>query len=474
MLAVAPSSINASASLNFIVSLYSFSSANNVVNYSLVSPPAMSGAGLALLSNGALLLFGGVTVSSGAYSNSVYSSSTSTGIGFSSVGNAAWSARSSFISCVQPFSNVVVLFGGVNAAGELNDGWSNADGTGSTWSSLPSSLPWGSTGLQSGSCVFLYDSALVPGRSFAQSASTLLVFTEHDLYYRSTTAGQTWVQQPNPYAPNAPTYQTAPWSTQADTTLQRLSMRVVADFDNILYAAGGSEVQDGIVWMSSDSAMTWYRLAQRNAITASSAAQLMMASSSCLGLNYRTGNNGGTAYNKTLVLYGGQISLTDGTQMQSLGLVSSQSPTFVPISNAAPFNATSVTGQGPSGAGPATGTASSSSSSSSTSVPRGSSSSSSSSSGGSVPSTTAGTGSSDSGSSGLSGGDIAGIVIGSVVGAVLLLVCLLYLCLVINRGGKNGAPARMIDTESSRSTAPGTVVVPTQNREMETSQIELE
>ena len=529
MLAVAVTADGRNAT--FTASSASFSTAASITSYVLPSPvPALSGGALALLNNGALLLFGGLSTtgstSASTYSNAVYSTSTSSGIAFSLVGAAPWSPRSALISCVQPFSNAVLMFGGVGAgavggaAAELSDGWVSQDGVGASWTQLPqAAMPWGSTGLHSGSCAFLYDSSLVVGRAFTGASSTLLLFTERGLYYRSTTLGQTWVQQPSAYTPNAPPYQVGPWSTQADASGQRLNLRVVADFDNVVYAAAGSGVQDGTVWMSSDSAMTWYRLAQRNAVSAQASAQLFLASSSCLALNYRTATAGsGNTFNKTLVLYGGQIALSDGTQLQALSVSSSQPPVFTPNATAAQFNATSARGPGSagsasgspgisssssaSGAGGGVGSFSSGAGRSSSSSAGSFSSSISSSAGGAgtssfISSSSSSTGpaaaasvlsssSSSSGTSGsvtggggggssssLSGGAIAGIVIGSVVGGALLVCALLYACLALSRKQKDDGPQRINSTESSRSTAPG--LPPAHpDGELETSQVEMQ
>ena len=333
MLAVGSASSSSASSL-FIASAYSFSSAANVVSYALPLP-GLTAAGLALLNSGTVLLFGGQSAIG--YSQTVYATPSSSGIAFRTVTTAApWSARANMVSCVQPFSNTMLMFGGVGSAGELSDGWVNNDGLGATWTALPTPI-WGSAGLQSGACVFLYDSALIPSGGFTQASSTLLVFTDNSLYYRSTTAGQSWVAQPNAYTPNAPNYQTAPWATQPDATQERLDIRVVADFDNVLYAAAGS-VRDGAVYMSADKAMTWYRLAQRNAASANAGAQLLQATSACMALNYRSA--GGSSYSKALVLYAGSIQLTDGTQLTALNLLSNGAITSLVNVNASAFNST--------------------------------------------------------------------------------------------------------------------------------------
>ena len=268
---------NASAPATVVSILTASTNSFASANASTLSSTSTGGAvvptyagGLSLLYNSNLLYYGGWTAS-GAVSNAVYLSSSQTGIAFSvSTGTAPWAARANFITCTQPFSNYVLVIGGQSATAQLNDVWSSSDGQGSSWSALPAA-PWGALGVVAGTCVFLYDSALVPGGNSTQSFSTLLVFTQYNHYYRSTTGGSTWVSTPNPAYPGgadpttagapttpSPSYQIAPWSTQFDTSLTRLGVEVVADFDNRLYSLAGTGIYDNSAWWSGDLAFTWY------------------------------------------------------------------------------------------------------------------------------------------------------------------------------------------------------------------------
>ena len=331
--------LGGSSGLYFTSSSNSFVSSASITSYPLPIPAApITGAGLALLRSGTLAYYGGLT-STGMYTNAVYTTSSTAGINFIPGPNAAWSPRANFITCTQPLTNTVVVIGGQNGTGLLADAWVTTDAAFSQWSALPNPLPWNSTGLQAGACVFLYDSALIPGSGSTQAASTLLVFTQFNTYFRSTTVGQTWVQQPNPYTPLAPTYQTAPWSTQADASGQRLAIRVVADFDNQVWATGGAGITDNSIWWSGDLAMTWYRVAQINTV---STGFLVQASSSCLGLNYRSLLNGN--FGKQFVLYGGAISFTDGTQLSALSLNVNATAGRLLNATTTVFNASSPTG----------------------------------------------------------------------------------------------------------------------------------
>ena len=232
-----------------------------------------------------------------------------------------------------------------------------------------------------------------------------------------------------------------PFSTQYDNSKTRRGIEVVADFDNHLYATAGTGVWDNTMWWSQDGALTWYRMSQVNTV---SSGFFIQASSSCLGLNYRTNTSSSSGYTKQLILYAGTVLFDDGTAVGALQISVSDPVVFLPTNpNAGPFNATAA----PAPSGPSSAAKSSSSSSSSTGALSPSSSSSSSSSTGTsrgssgspnptgVASTAVPVVSSDS-SSGLSGGAIAGIVVGSVVGGML--ICFLFVvCFIMRvRNGK--------------------------------------
>ena len=440
MLAIGGSSSTAASGAAFTASTGSFSSAaaGSLYSYNVSSLPPTSGGGAALLNNGLLLSFGGISAVDGVtLSNAVYSSSSTAGIAFTAVANASWSPRADFLTCTMPYSNTVVLIGGVTAVGYVNDVWISTDGAGAVWTQQPpANYPFveatgtgANAGIQAGTCVFLYDSALVPGSGSTQPMSTLLVFTHNNRVYKSRTGGATWVQQPNAYYPTAPKYMVAPFSTQSDSSKTRRGLEVVADFDNRLYAMGGNAIYDNTMWWSADGALTWYRMAQVNTV---SAGYFIQASTSCLALNYRTNTSAAGGYSKTLVLYGGSVQFDDGTQVGALQVAVADAVVFLPSSaNAAPFNATLVavaapptSGVSSSSTGTAVGPTTTPSSAAPPTPSPSSSSASNSGSGGASSSDNSG------GSSGLSSGAIAGIVVGSVVGGMVICASLV-LCFVL-------------------------------------------
>ena len=461
MIALGGSGSAVGAVLTVSTSSFSSSAAGSLYSYNVSSLPSLMGGGAALLNNGLLLSFGGLSAVDGVtLSSAVYSTSTTAGISFTQEANASWSPRADFLTCAMPYSNNVVVIGGVTATGYANDVWLSTDGQGAVWTQQPpANYPFSeaagtgaNAGIQAGTCVFLYDSSLVPGGGFTQTWSTLLVFTHNNRVYKSLTGGATWVQQPNPYYPTSPAYVVLPFSTQYDSSKTRRGIEVVADFDNKLYAMAGTAIWDNTMWWSQDGALTWYRMPQVNTI---SAAFFVQASTSCLGLNYRTNSTAAGGYNKVLVLYGGTILFDDATQAGAVQVTVTDPAVFVPSSaNAASFNTTAVATLS-SAASLSSSSSSTGAASASTSTPAASAASTataaatststggvnpvaSSSSGGSNP-PGAGGGSSSS-SSGLSGGAIAGIVVGSVVGGMF--ICFLFVvCFVLRVRSSKKPPA---------------------------------
>ena len=474
MVAIGGSNSATAAAFTASTNSFSSSAAGSLYSYNASSlPPVMAG-GAALLNNGLLLSFGGLsTVDGVTLSNAVFSSSTTTGISFTQVANASWSPRANFITCTAPFSNNVAVIGGVTAVGWVNDVWISTDGQGAVWSQQPqANYPFAeasgtgaNAGIQAGTCVFLYDSSLVPGSGSTQTWSTLLVFTHYNRVYKSLDGGATWVQQPNPYYPTSPAYIVVPFSTQYDTSKTRRGILVVADFDNRLYAMAGDSIWDNSMWWSQDGALTWYRLPQVNTITAGFFVQ---ASTSCLGLNYRTNSSATGGYNKVLVLYGGNVQFDDGAKVGAMQVTVTDAVVFVATSaNAVPFNATAVaalptapssSASSSSSTGAASTTTSASAATSTspstatvnpTTTPTGSvNAASSSSSGSSQP------GGSSTSSSSLSGGAIAGIVVGSVVGGMLIcLSCVVCFVLRVRNNKKPPAETPQLSGEDLESTA---------------------
>ena len=128
------------AMATFTATTNSFQSAgaNSFYSYNVSSLPPLMGGGAALLNNGLVLTFGGVSsIDSVTLSNTVYASSSTGGISFTAVANASWSPRANFITCTMPFSNNLAVIGGITATGWTNEVWISTDGSGAVWNQQP-------------------------------------------------------------------------------------------------------------------------------------------------------------------------------------------------------------------------------------------------------------------------------------------------------------------------------------------------
>lgn len=92
------------------------------------------------------------------------------------------------------------------------------------------------------------------------------MFTHTGRLYRSYNLGASFDANPSRVKPGPSGYQFLPFSTQFDATSTRYHVRVVADYDNHLYATGGLNIYDNGVYFSGDLGFTWYRIKQTNSL----------------------------------------------------------------------------------------------------------------------------------------------------------------------------------------------------------------
>ena len=400
----------------FVAQLQSTSSAA-VSHNSPSGVTARVGGSLVYTSSGSLFWIGGQ--SAGAIVSSVLVSANA-GQTFTTVTSTpALSAKYDASAC--SFGNAVYYIGGANTSGATGETWTVADVTVANfgWTQQSSvGLPAFSA---SGPCV-------------ATSASTVLVAIPTGAVYQTTTSGASWTF-----------YGSLPWAGWSS----RSYFAFFRDQDGWLYTGGGGTVggnaitgvQDGNVAYSRDG-RNWYVMLQANAVSGSGSVITNIIGSGLAVLGSTAGNN------KTLVIYGGSILLSDGStsslqtaNVQSV-LTSATSSTGRPATAASSSTAASTPAAPSSSSGSTPVTPASSSGT--TLVPP------SSTAAVSPAASTAGAAAppSSSSSSGLSGGDIAGIVIGSVVGLLLLLLLCAWLVLGV---GKRGEPtSKAGDSESSR------------------------
>ena len=142
--------------------------------------PSIQSAGAVFLNNHNVLAFGGVVTSNTQYSNAVYVSTDGAYSWSVATSTASWSARSGFAYCAMPFTNNVVIIGGLSMSGALSDTYLNTDGTGTSWS-LQSSSAFPT--FVYGSCVGLYDSSFA-NPSDSSPNSTIVFLHPTDIFIR--------------------------------------------------------------------------------------------------------------------------------------------------------------------------------------------------------------------------------------------------------------------------------------------------
>ena len=282
-------------------------------SYSGTGQTGKAGAGVAYLSSGRLLLFGGKdsfgpsnsTTGLIGVTNDVFISSNN-GQSFQWVTSSpGWSVRSDMSVACNPGTDYVLMGGGQTNPNYLNvaDMWSTADG-GMTWQAKATgSTQWGP--FQDAAMVFMYDnSASQPSVYPNKQYGTLLLNTgiinpalNQDALWMSTDGGATFAK-----------LGIAPWT-------QRLRNNFVADMENNVYMAGGLQVS-GDVWMSSDFGNTWLLMLQTpstpgpyNNVMAYQGAQ-----QNCMSLRYFANSNSPNGYHKQLTLFGSANYITVGQQ----------------------------------------------------------------------------------------------------------------------------------------------------------------
>lgn len=269
--------------------------------------PAMQGAtpgraagGAAYLSNGRLLWFGGkinqgsaaVQVASDVWYNAA--PNFNFGPGAANAGQqpawvqatsaAGWTARSDMSVAVYPGSNTVLLAGGSDVYGSLqNDVWITSDGSGAAWTRATAAAPF--PPFSQAAIVALYDGTATGG---TQQYATVLLFassypTYNQYVWQTTNQGSVWS-----------TVSVAPWST-------RFSQKFVADAENNVFMVGG---QSGDSWWTSTKGVTWSQLRQVTNAGYPSPVQLSAATYTCAGILYQPGS-GPQGYHRQLAVFSG-------------------------------------------------------------------------------------------------------------------------------------------------------------------------
>ena len=273
------------------------------------------GAGVAYLSSGKLLLFGGKD-SYGAYNtntgligvtNDVFVSADN-GQTFTYVtGAPGWSVRSDMSVACNPGTDYVLMGGGQSNPNYINvaDFWSTAD-AGNTWVARAvgtAANQWGP--FQDAAMVFMYDnSASQPSVYPNKLYGTLLLNTgvinpalNQDAIWQSTDGGATFQK-----------LGIAPWS-------QRLRNNFVADMENNVYMAGGLQVS-GDVWTSADFGVTWTMMLQTPSQPGpyTNVMSFQGSQQNCMSLRYFQNSNSPNQYHKQLTLFGSANYITVAQQ----------------------------------------------------------------------------------------------------------------------------------------------------------------
>ena len=260
-----------------------------------------SAAGLALLMNQNLLLFGGKDSNSTQWTNDVYLSTDNGRTWGLQLYPAPWYARSDMSVAVMPGLNVVVMVGGQgnnpaspnnpNAPLQLMDTWFSTDGAGKVWQLGTSAPIFGLS--QDAAFVALYDNSAV-NPSNTQQYSTLLInpgviqTAYADGIFSSTDAGKTW----NNLGP-------APWT-------QRIRGSFVADMEGYVYMLGGSPSTSGDIWLSNNKGVSWTFVGQTTTSKAfGNLFTFQSAQQNCVALRYASNSNSPNNWHKQLVMFGG-------------------------------------------------------------------------------------------------------------------------------------------------------------------------
>ena len=263
------------------------------------SPLARVAPGMAVLSNGAIVLMGGKIASTWAWVNDVIMSADK-GQSWSQVtANAAWSIRSDMSLAVQPQTNYLVLCGGTLAISANppygSDCWVSVDGMGKTWTQQAATIP----ATQQAPMTFLYDAA-----SNSNGAATLVMYNPSDNnVYSSKDWAASWTK--------LGAWQNG-WPQQTG--------RLVADVENNLFMAGGQmtssmfgaiEQNEGsYMFWSGDKGYTWMIMPQSTfypGVRVADAVTVGTFAYGCLAINYLTSTSQSYGYAKQLLQFGGMI-----------------------------------------------------------------------------------------------------------------------------------------------------------------------
>ena len=206
-------------------------------------------------------------------------------------------ARYEMAYCTIPYTNTLVLAGGVTAVGVLSDVWVSQDGIGALWQQMNPGGAFTRVPPHSGGVMAaFFDSNAVSSLYYAPN-STLLLILSTGVYYKSTSLGAYWS---TPYP--------APWQTffSSYATFTRALPVLTIDHDNYAYYGGGdSGAPAADFWLSVDKAESWTRMGVVNSFASN--ALYAAAIGSCLSVQVVNGM-------KQLVLFGGNIySTTTGS-----------------------------------------------------------------------------------------------------------------------------------------------------------------
>ena len=257
----------------------------------------------AYLANGNLLVFGGKTTGSVVLQSVIVSNNSGVSWYPAATTAAMWPARSDMASCVMPYTNTVVVMGGLLASGSsTNDVWISSDGQGAVWTQQPTTL---TTTWASSPCVGLYPMSVGANSSLILTTNVATIYTSHNLGYSFSAVI------------------TAPWTTRNYITL-------VTDRDNIVYATGGQGIQDANVYVSFDVGNTWSTTSSTyNFANGLLNQQYFEASTSCSAIQIVTLNG---IWYKQLTVYGGTIllntSLTATTPVEAIHATLTSTATF--------------------------------------------------------------------------------------------------------------------------------------------------
>ena len=261
-----------------------FSTAANTI-YTNASAAGRMNGGAAYLANGNLVWFGGLVndITAATYLTNVYVSATR-GATWNTSSLGASTLRQSFAYCAVPYTNTIVMAGGIlySTGSFSNDVWISSDGAGAVWTQQTNGSGTTVAPHVGAAMVALFDSNLV--LSVYPATQSTLVLVDHNLVYQSYNLGVTWT--------NATT---ASWPLSYGGT--RRFPVLAADRDNFLYFAGGDNVSPD-VWFSADKGYSWTQLGTSS--YSLSTGNYAAALGACSAVRVVNGV-------KTLTIYGGNI-----------------------------------------------------------------------------------------------------------------------------------------------------------------------